>query len=117
MLTYIIAGRYDSPQLAECQIIGEQLEKNFNVHVIIIFKHLAEWDEFSSKLFRSYGFSYKANPIIYTLQGELIGDAYQFIEHISNKFGFRSHINQEIIDQRTKYNIDLIQERYTRVAQ
>lgn len=116
MLTYLIAGKYDSPQLAECQILGEHLEKNFHVRVIVIAKHLAEWEVYSSKLYKSYGFPAKYNPIIYTLQGELIGDAFQFMEYISKKFSFRMHVNQDDIEKRAKLNIALIQERYTRVS-
>ena len=43
-----------------------------------IIKDQSEWTEFCDGLCRSYGFENKYCPIIYTLEGKLIGGARQF---------------------------------------
>ena len=47
MVTFVVASKSNQPYLAECQILGEFLEKNCpDVAVKFIIKHQSEWSDF-----------------------------------------------------------------------
>ena len=75
MTTYVIASKANSPYLAECQIIGEHVAANTpDVSIQVVIKDAAEWPEFIDSVTSCYGFETKPCPIIYTIEGKLIGD-------------------------------------------
>jgi hypothetical protein len=68
-------------------MLGEYIEKSCpDVAVKFVIKDASEWAEFIDSTCRSYGFEKKSCPIIYTLEGTLIGDGRDFIDHVRNKF-------------------------------
>jgi hypothetical protein len=82
MVTYVVASKAQNPYLAECQIVGEYMTKNTpDVKVKYVIKDSSEWKEFADSVCRSYGFEKKSCPLVYTLEGTLIGDGSDFITH------------------------------------
>ena len=87
MVTYVVASKAIQPYLSECQILGEFLEKNApDVSVQYVVKDVSEWREFANSVCRSYGFSTKSCPIVYTLEGTLIGSGSDFMKHVAERF-------------------------------
>jgi len=60
---------------------------------------------------RSYGFEKKSCPIIYTLEGTLIGSGADFVEHVRNRYDKSLTITKEQQKGRTKLNIMENEER------
>ena len=88
MTTYVVASKANQPYLAECQILGENLMKNTpDVCIKTVIKDAAEWDVFVDSVCRSYGFVNKTCPLIYTLEGTLIGDGKDFVHHVRERYG------------------------------
>ena len=50
-----------------------------------MIKDKCEWATFIDSVCRTYGFEEKKCPIVYTIEGVLIGDGNAFIEHIKDK--------------------------------
>lgn len=70
MTTYVIASKYNSPYLAECQIVGEHIQENSpDVTIQMVIKDQTEWPEFIDSVCTCYGFETKHCPIIYTIEG------------------------------------------------
>lgn len=68
--------------------MGEFLEKNCpDVSVKTIIKHQSEWNEFLDSVCRSYGFYERTCPLVYTIEGTLIGDGANFVEHVRERYG------------------------------
>lgn len=87
MVTYIVASKARSQYLAEVQALGEFLEKNCpSVSVKYVIKHKTEWSAFLDSTCRSHGFAKRSCPLIYTIEGTLIGDAQNFIDHVRAKY-------------------------------
>tara|TARA_B110000285_G_C15094788_1_gene601274 strand:+ start:106 stop:381 length:276 start_codon:yes stop_codon:yes gene_type:complete len=87
MVTYVVASKANTNQLAQCQILGEHIEKNVpDCSVKFVIKDKCEWATFIDSVCRTYGFDEKKCPIVYTLEGVLIGDGNAFIEEIKNKY-------------------------------
>jgi len=87
MVTYVIASKATQPYLPECQMLGEYLEENCpDVTVKVVIKSNEEWGEFLDSVCRSYGFYERSCPFIYTLEGMLIGDGAEFIEHVRTNY-------------------------------
>jgi hypothetical protein len=88
MVTYVVASVANSPQLANCQILGEFVSKNCpDVDVQFVIKDKSEWRPFMTSVCKCYGFDdYKLCPIVYSLEGELIGDGKAFIDHIKARY-------------------------------
>lgn len=40
----------------------------------IVLKDISEWEQYIDEVCRIYGFKSKSNPIVYTMDGKLIGD-------------------------------------------
>ncbi|MFN9903410.1 MAG: hypothetical protein ACK55Z_32480, partial [bacterium] len=60
---------------------------------------------------RSYGFSTKACPVIYTLEGQLIGTGNQFVELVKSRYEKAPTITKEHQKGRTRQNIAENEER------
>jgi len=87
MTTYVVASKANQPYLSECQLLGDYLAQNTpDVDVKYIVKDSTEWPQFVDSVCRSYGFDKTTCPIVYTLEGKLIGDGRAFIEHVREKF-------------------------------
>lgn len=84
-------------------ILGEFLEANCpDVCVKATVKDQSEWNEFIDSLCRVYGFDNKYCPIVYTLDGKLIGGTHEFKNHIKDRFDRPLQIPKETVKQRTK---------------
>ena len=118
MVTYVIASIASTPYLSECQILGEYIEKNSpDVCVKTIIKSEEEWDEFQDKVCRYYGFDKRTCPMIYTLEGSLIGDGPKFIEHCREEYGKSMTITKESLNQRQELNIEETKERIRKATE
>ena len=81
-------------------MLGEFLEKNCpDVSVKIVIKHTSDWTEFidsvsirksvnfsSKQTCRSFGFYERTCPIVFTIEGDLIGDGANFVEHCRDRY-------------------------------
>ena len=106
MVTYVVASKAHQPYLSECQILGEYLNKNApDVSVQIVIKDSSEWKEFLNSVCRSYGFEKKSCPIIYTLEGTLIGSGADFVEHVRERYDKQVPVSKEQQKARTKLNV------------
>jgi len=70
-----------------------------------VIKHKKEWSEFLDSICRTYGFKKRSCPIIFTLEGSLIGDAHHFIEHIKDKYSKAIAITKESQKKRLMQNM------------
>jgi len=69
-------------------MLGEFLEENCpDVSVKFVIKHEKEWHDFIDSTCRSFGFYEKTCPIVYTIEGTLIGDGANFVEHVRERYG------------------------------
>ena len=92
--------------------MGEFLEKNTpDVSVQIVIKDRSEWSEFVDCVCRSYGFDEKSCPIVYTLEGTLIGDGRAFVDHVRTRFQKSMTFSKEATRARTKLNSEENEER------
>lgn len=108
MTTYVIASKPNAPALAECQILGEFLEQNCpDVTVKTVIKDSIEWAEFADATCRSYGFENKFCPIIYTIEGKLIGDGKAFQDHIIQRFNKAVPFNKDAVKVRNRQTQEL----------
>ena len=73
-----------------------------DVTVQFVIKDPAEWSEFVDGVCRSYGFDKKTCPIVYTLEGNLIGDGRDFVDHVRDRFGKSLTITKEAARARIK---------------
>lgn len=97
MSNYIIAGEAGSPDLVDCEYLGKKLgasTPSTNIHVIA--KHSSEWDEFLRKICNSYGFKEPSSPIIFTVDGKLIGDKQAFKEHVLQFYLVRAELDKNM---------------------
>ena len=60
---------------------------------------------FLNSVCRSYGFEKKSCPIIYTLEGTLIGSGADFVEHVRERYDKQVPVSKEQQKGRTKLNI------------
>ena len=117
MSNYIVASKSNNSKLAECQILGEFVEINApDIQIKTIVKDKSEWAEFQDSVCRTYGFEKKCCPLVYTLEGTLIGDGAEFITHIKEKYGIALTITKESLKQRQKLNIVETEERMRKLA-
>jgi hypothetical protein len=109
MVTYVIASKAQQPYLAECQMLGEFLEENCpDVSVKVVIKHNSDWNEFIDATCRSFGFYERTCPIVYTIEGTLIGDGANFVEHVRDRYGKVLGITKENAKRRTNDNVNKI---------
>jgi len=96
MPTYVVASKANMPYLAECQILGEYVSDNSpDVCVKFVIKDASEWGEFVDSVCRSYGFEKKTCPIVYTVEGTLIGDGRAFVDHCREVYNKTLTITKE----------------------
>lgn len=76
-----------------------------DVTVKYVIKDTSEWKEFLDSVCRSYGFDKKSCPIVYTLEGTLIGSGSDFVEHVRERYEKTLTITKEAQKGRTKLNI------------
>ena len=106
MASYVIASNSNNSGFAQCQILGQYLEHNTpDVSVQCVIKDKSEWNQFLDAVSRTYGFSAATTPIIYTLEGNLIGDAAAFIELCKTKYNLSLTLTKDTIKQRQKLNV------------
>jgi len=90
-------------------MLGEFLEKNCpDVSVKIVIKHTSEWTEFIDSTCRSFGFYERPCPIVFTLEGTLIGDGANFVEHVRDRYGKVMSMTKEAQKRRTNDNVNKI---------
>jgi hypothetical protein len=68
------------------------------------------------KVCRSYGFKRRSCPIVYTLEGTLIGDAVQFVDYVKDRYGKAIALTKEASKRRTKQNMKAINEEMRKVS-
>jgi len=76
------------------------------VTVKSVIKDASEWDEFVDSTCRTYGFENSHCPIIYTLEGKLIGNGQAFQEHVKEKFDKALSVPKETQKARSKLESD-----------
>jgi len=87
--------------------LGEFLESNCpDVSVKTVIKDHSEWDEFVDSVCRSYGFENKYHPLIYTIEGKIIGGALEFKEHVKDRYDKMLTIPKETQKARAKLTND-----------
>jgi len=57
---------------------------------------------------RSFGFYENCCPLVYTIEGTLIGDGASFVEHVRERYGKVLGVTKEIQKKRTQDNIATI---------
>lgn len=82
-----------------------------DVDVKYVIKDNTEWKEFVDSVCRSYGFEKKTCPLVYTLEGTLIGDGSDFITHCHELFDKTVTVTKEMQKNRQKLNVQLNDER------
>jgi len=80
-----------------------------------IIKDKTEWDEFIDSVCRSYGFDRQTCPIVYTLEGHLIGDGNDFVEYMKDKYGIKVDLTKESIKARQRLNVQETEDRMRRL--
>ncbi|CAD8182409.1 unnamed protein product [Paramecium pentaurelia] len=89
MSSYIIAGSSDKVDTAECENMANLIRQYYpEISFKIVLKDLTQWEQYADEICRIYGFKQKSNPIIYTMDGCLIGDRNAFISLAESRFGF-----------------------------
>jgi len=63
--------------------------------VKVCIKDTSEWAEFADSVCRSYGFENKFCPLVYTIEGNLIGDGKSFMEHVKEKYEIQIAIQKD----------------------
>ena len=85
MASYVIAGPAGDAQLAECEYLGHQLDLSSEASVRVVVKHPQEWPSFLRGVCASFGFKRKSTPIVFTVDGALIGGLEDFRTHVLAK--------------------------------
>lgn len=97
MSNYIIAGEAGTSDLVDCEYLGKKLEASTpSTCVHVIAKHSSEWNEFLKKICNSYGFKESSSPIIFTVDGQLIGDKQAFKEHVLQLYSVRGELDKNL---------------------
>jgi cell shape-determining protein MreC len=60
---------------------------------------------------RTYGFSKKTCPLVYTIEGTLIGDGRAFVDHVRERYAKILTITKDNQKNRVKINVDENEER------
>ena len=79
--------------------------------MLFAIKDPSEWSEFVDSVCRSYGFAKKTCPLVYTLEGTLIGDGRNFVDHVRERYNKTLTITKENQKNRSKINIEENDER------
>lgn len=98
-------------------MLGEHIEKNVpDCTVRFVIKDKCEWPAFIDSVCRTYGFEEKKCPIVYTLEGDLIGDGNNFIDHIKDRYKINIQMNKDELKNRTKLNVEKVSERIRKMT-
>lgn len=117
MSNFIIAGEAGSPDLADCEFLGKKLEANTpSTTVHIISKHVSEWHPFLKKLCNSYGFKEATSPIIFTVDGKLIGDKQAFKEHALRFYSVDGELDKNMRSLVSEYDKASLESRRQKQA-
>lgn len=115
MTSIVIASKANSLYLAECEVLAEFLAKNLpDFKYSVIKKHKNEWDDFLTSLADSYGFKRKWCPIVFTVEGDLIGDVGEFYDYSQNKYGKVYRVSKDTLDLRARSNAKAVNEQVRR---
>lgn len=107
MSQIIIASKANSFHLAEAQVLAEFCRENCpSFEYKVLMKHKNEWNSFAVALKNSYGFSKLCCPLIFTVEGWLIGDINDFKEMVHWRFQKEYTEQKEILEQWAKKNIE-----------
>lgn len=88
MSSYIIAGSSDKFDTSECENLANVIQKYYpGISFKIVLKDQSEWELYIDEISRIYGFKVKTNPIVYTIDGKLIGDRVAFLQLAESRFG------------------------------
>lgn len=75
-----------------------------------VIRDREEWKSFLDSCCKSYGFKKRSCPIVYTIEGTLIGDCGQFIQHVKERYLRQLSFPKENLKQRTIDNIVTIED-------
>ena len=112
MSCYIIAGVAGDPAFALCQHLGEKLQKSApSVSVRCVMKHPSEWEPFLKSVCNGYGFSSPSSPIVFTVDGKLIGGKSEFKRHVLFTYGLKSNLGLSEKTERAEFDISNLEEQ------
>lgn len=115
MSSIVIASKSNSLYLAEWEVLAEFLAKNLpNFQYSVIKKHKNEWEKFLNSLKESFGFKRKWCPIVFTVEGELIGDVGEFYDYAQTRFGKVYRVSKDTLNLRAKNNTRMVNEEVRR---
>jgi len=95
MVSFVIAGKASDPSFARAEYAAKQVQAMVpNIFVKLEMKHPDHWKSFLATICRLYDFSdYPedfSGPLVWTLEGELIGGAADFVQKICiEQFGIQ----------------------------
>ena len=87
------------------------MENTPDVCVKFVIKDTAEWDVFVDDVCRSYGFVKKTCPLVYTLEGTLIGDGREFVAYVRERYGRAVAVEKDTLKARIALNEEQNHER------
>jgi hypothetical protein len=73
-----------------------------DITVKCVIKDESEWNEFSDALCRSYGFENVHCPLVYCIEGKLIGDGNAFMNHVKDCYNKSLPFNKEASKARAR---------------
>ena len=113
MIDYIVAGSSDCQETAElenyCNVVSSTFQ---NIRAKMIIKHPKDWPGYLTEICRIHGFKEKLNPICFTPEGILIGDAKQFKDSLEKKYGLSELKNHNSKQISKDCNVELVNEDY-----
>ena len=77
-----------------------------DVNLKTVVKDESEWDTFVDSICRSYGFTQDPNPIVYTIEGNFIGDGADFLEHVRTRYQKSLQLTGDQTRKRVKLNVE-----------
>ena len=102
MTTYIVAGTSTNKSLTKCEMMGEALMAGMrDVKVFKVAYHPSEWNDFLNSVCYNFGFYLQSDPIIFTVEGMLVGNENDFQQLIENQYKIIYNDNLDSIEKRT----------------
>ena len=99
------------------QIVGEFLAANIpDVSLKTVVKDESEWETFVDSICRSYGFTQEPNPIVYTIEGNFIGDGADFLEQVRTRYQKSLQLTGDQTRKRVQINVDGNEERMLKAS-
>lgn len=76
-----------------------------------VIKSNEDWVEYLEGVCRSFGFSTRPCPIIYTLEGRYIGDGQEFMQHVKDSYAKpEMKARKALVETRAQANLKEIEE-------